>query len=187
MPGPPSRRQLPLGIWAVLALLHEGEAHGWALVRALAPGGEVGTVWAIRRALVYRTIEQAVAEGLVEHAGLEPGARGSPRALLRLTSTGRAAVGRWLDEPVASVRDLRSALLLKLLFAQRSGHDTSGLLTAQHEILADTVARLEAAPDADPGPQDSTIRAFRLETARAGVRFVEGELARRRAAQDARV
>lgn len=168
-----------LGGWAVLALLSEGDAHGWALVRALAPEGEVGRVWSIRRALVYRTLEQLLDSGLVEPAGSEPGTRGSPRTVLRASAAGRSAVRGWLGEAVPHVRDLRSALLLKLLFAQRAGVDRLPLLEAQREILADTVRALEA-PAAGEEEPAATVRMFRLETARGGLRFVEGELTRAR-------
>jgi len=173
----PPQQQPSLGGWAVLALLHEGDTHGWALVRALAPEGEIGRVWSIRRALVYRTVELLIEAGLAQRAGVEQGTRGSPRTLLRLTPAGRRAVERWLGEPVGHVRDLRSALLLKLLFAQRAGLDRESLLQAQRAILAETVAALEAQIAADSA-SEVTVGAFRLETARAGVRFVEGELAR---------
>jgi len=173
----PIQQQLPLGAWAVLALLCEGETHGWALVRALAVEGEIGRVWSIRRALVYRTVEQVIETGLAERAGSEPGRRGSPRTRLRATAAGRHAVQQWLVEPVDHVRDLRSALLLKLLFTERAGLDRGPLLRAQHAILTETVAALEAQIAADSAAE-VTVRAFRLETARAGVRFVEGELAR---------
>ncbi len=49
--------QLATGEWAVLALVAEGPTHGFAVARALAPGGEVGRVWAMRRPLVYRTLD----------------------------------------------------------------------------------------------------------------------------------
>src|ERR1700690_512072 len=111
---------LPLGAWAIVALLCEEDAHGWLLVRALAPGGEIGRVWSIRRAVVYRTIDQVVDAGLAERAGVEPGSGGSRRTLLRPTRSGRQAVTRWLAKPVDHVRDLRSKLLLKLLFIERS-------------------------------------------------------------------
>jgi len=166
-----------LGTWAVLALLSEGDTHGWMLVRALAPDGDIGRVWSIRRALVYRTIDLAVEAGFAERTGVEPGARGSPRTLLRLMPAGRSAVERWLNEPVAHVRDLRSGLLLKLLFAQRSGLDRVPLLVAQREVLVDTADALET-QFAGEQPSGVTLRAFRLETARAGLRFIEGELAR---------
>lgn len=166
-----------LGAWAVLALLCEGDTHGWALVRAMTPEGEVGRLWSIRRALVYRTVEVVVEAGLAERAGVEPGMRGSPRTLLHVTAAGREAVDRWLHEPVSHVRELRSALLLKLLFMQRSGLDPAPLLRAQRVVLADAIGALEAQTNGD-SPADITVRAFRLETARAGIRFVDGELAR---------
>jgi DNA-binding PadR family transcriptional regulator len=134
-------------------------------------------VWSIRRALVYRTVELIAEAGLVERAGVEPGMRGSPRTLLRLTATGRAAVDRWLQEPVEHVRELRSALLLKLLFLQRAGLDREPLLRGQRAILAEAIAALEVQAAMD-SPADITVRSFRLETARAGMRFVDGELAR---------
>ena len=158
-------------------MLCEGDTHGWALVRAMTPEGDIGRVWSIRRALVYRTVELVVEAGLAERAGVEPGMRGSPRTLLRVTPAGRQAVDRWLHEPVDHVRDLRSALLLKLLFLQRCGLNRAPLLRAQRAILAEAVGALEA-QTADDSSADITVRAFRLETARAGMRFVDGELAR---------
>jgi DNA-binding PadR family transcriptional regulator len=172
-----SSQELSLGGWAVLALLCERDTHGWALVRAMEPQGEIGRVWSTRRALVYRTVDLVVAAGLVERAGVEQGARGSTRTLLHATPAGRRAVTRWLAEPVVHVRDLRSALLLKLLFAQRSGLDRAPLLRAQREILAELVDVLEA-PLTDDASPEASVHAFRLETARAGLRFVDGELAR---------
>ncbi len=170
-------QQPSLGAWAVLGLLCERDTHGWMLVGAMAPQGEIGRVWSIRRALVYRTVGLVIDAGLVERAGVEQGARGSPRTLLRVTTTGRRAVERWLAEPVVHVRDLRSALLLKLLFAQRSGLDRAPLLEAQRSILIETIEGLESQPVGEE-PSEVTLRAFRLETARAGQRFVDGELAR---------
>jgi hypothetical protein len=94
-----------------------------------------------------------------------------------VTSAGRRSIARWLTEPVPHVRDLRSALLLKLLFAQRAGLDRLPLLEAQRAILAETVLALEAAPVGEEEAAQ-TVRLFRLETARAGLRFVEAERAR---------
>src|ERR1700689_3136757 len=130
-------QQPSLGAWAVLALLCEGDTHGWALVRAMPPDGDIGRVWSIRRALVYRTVEMVVAAGLAERAGVEPGMRGSPRTLLSVSPAGRRAAGGGLGEPVEHVRALRSALLLKLLFLRRSERDREPLLRAQRAILAE--------------------------------------------------
>jgi DNA-binding PadR family transcriptional regulator len=165
-----------LGSWAVLGLLCEADTHGWTLVRALAPQGEIGRVWSIPRAIVYRTIGLLIDAGLVERAGVEQGARGSTRTLLRVTPSGRHDFERWLAEPVAHVRDLRSELLLKLLFARRSGRDRAPVLQAQRAILAETVKGLESRPVGEE-PSEVTLRTFRLETARAGQRFVDQELA----------
>ena len=170
-----AEQPLSLDAWAVLALLCEEDRHGWALVRALAPDGEVGRVWSVRRAVVYRTVELLLDMELVQRAGVEPGSRGSPRTLLRPGPQARSALARWLTEPVPHVRDLRSALLLKLLFSQRAGRSNRRLLQAQRKLLTRTVAALETTGDAD-GAFEPTMRAFRLETARAGLRFVEGEL-----------
>jgi DNA-binding PadR family transcriptional regulator len=172
---PPQR--IPTGSWAVLALLSERDTHGWTLVRAMEPNGEIGRVWAMKRALVYRTVGLHVATGLVERVGPEPASRGPARTLLRATPAGRADVARWLSEPDRHVRDLRSSLLLKLLFARRSQLDTGPLLDAQHAILLDTVAALSDRVSHETGPDLTTV-SFRLETARAGLRFVEGERAR---------
>ena len=160
----------------MLALLCEEDRHGWALVRALAPDGEVGRVWSVRRAVVYRTIELLIEAGLAERAGVAPGSRGSPRTVLRATPDARRAVAAWIAEPAPHVRELRSALLLKLLFSQRAGRSPRAMLSAQRALLAETVGVLETAGDASD-PFEPTLRAFRLETARAGLRFVEGELA----------
>jgi DNA-binding PadR family transcriptional regulator len=169
--------QIAIGAWAVLALLGERDTHGWTLVRALEPGGEIGRVWSIKRALVYRTIDQVIDAGLVERAGAEPGDRGSSRTLLRATRSGRKAIDRWLSEPVAHVRDLRSELLLKLLFAERSGRDRAPLLRAQQATLTELLQTLDAQLPSVASPE-TTVQAFRLEAARAGLRFVDGELAR---------
>jgi DNA-binding PadR family transcriptional regulator len=170
-------QQSSLGAWAVLGLLCESDTHGWTLVRALAPQGEIGRVWSVPRAIVYRTIGLVIDAGLVERGGVEQGARGSTRTLLRVTPTGRHDFGWWLTEPVAHVRDLRSELLLKLLFAQRSGRDRAPVLQAQRAILTETIKGLESRPVGEE-PSEVTLRSFRLETARAGQRFVDQELAR---------
>ena len=54
MPG--QRNDLTAAEWAVLALVAEAPTHGFAIARAMAPGGEVGRIWSLRRPLVYRGI-----------------------------------------------------------------------------------------------------------------------------------
>lgn len=167
---------LSLAEWAVLALLREGDAHGWLLVRALAPDGEIGSVWTVRRALVYRSIDVLEGEGLIAATRSEASPRGPERSIYAPTRRGRAAVRRWLEEPVLHVRDLRSALLLKLVLGRRAGVDQRRMLEEQHRVLGEIEASL-AAKRAEADGAEELLLGFRLETTRAAARFVEGQIA----------
>ena len=57
---PRGRDELTAGEWAALALLTEEATHGFALARTMAPDGEVGRVWSLRRPLVYRALETLI-------------------------------------------------------------------------------------------------------------------------------
>jgi PadR family transcriptional regulator AphA len=166
---------LSLAEWAVLALLCEGDAHGWLLVRALAADGEIGSVWTVRRALVYRSIDALEGRGLIAAAGSEPSARGPERTIYSAARSGRAAVRAWLEEPVEHVRDLRSALLLKLVLGRRAGVDQRRMLERQRDVLGEIEESL-AAKDALAAGTERLLLRFRLETTRAAARFVESEL-----------
>lgn len=165
-------RELLPGEWAIVALLCEGDAHGWALVRALAPGGEVGQVWSVKRALVYRGIDALSARKLIEPVGTAEGLRGRSRTVLRATAAGRRSVAHWLVEPVVHVREARSLLLLKLLFHTRSGLDPRPLLRKQARVLAGIEAALETQVASASSP-DAMMASFRLEMTRAVSRFIE--------------
>jgi DNA-binding PadR family transcriptional regulator len=160
----------------VLALLCERSAHGWALANQLGRSGELGPVWSLGRPLVYRSLEILQQRGLIEAAGHEPGDRGPNRIIFRATAAGRAALFQWLDEPVEHVRDVRSLLLLKLVFAERAGIDPEAMLLAQHESIVTAIHSLEAKMRASGGSERVLLR-FRLESTRAVLRFVEGMLA----------
>lgn len=162
--------QLATGEWAVLALVVEASTHGFAVARALAPGAEVGRVWAMRRPLVYRTLDVLAERELVRAAGTEPSESGPPRTVLRATDAGVERVRAWLAEPVQHVRDARSELMLKLLFLDRAGCDATPLLTAQHDRFATLVRELEATEEEGFA---RTLTQWRLENTRAAVRFVE--------------
>jgi PadR family transcriptional regulator AphA len=171
-----SDRDLAPGEWAVLALLCERPAHGWALARQLAAGGELGSIWSLTRPLVYRSLEILEERGLVVPAGHEPGARGPNRTIFRATPTGHAAVSEWVYDPVEHVREGRSLLLLKLVFAQRACLDPRPLLTAQREALAGSIESLERRVRQSVGVETILLR-FRLESTRGVERFVDGMLA----------
>jgi len=170
-----AERKLAPGEWAVLALLSEQPAHGWAVASQLDQSGELGLVWSLGRPLVYRSIDILTERELIEPAGQEPGLRGPSRTIFRPTPAGIEALGHWLAEPVEHVRDVRSLLLLKLIFAERAGVDPRAMLTAQHDAIAAAIMSLEARMQASAGSETILLR-FRLESTRAVLRFVEGEL-----------
>src|SRR5437868_14717263 len=138
-----AERSLAPGEWAVLALLSERPSHGWAVASQLGPSGELGSVWSLGRPLVYRSIDILAERGLIEPAGHEPGLRGPNRTIYRTTCAGATALVQWLEEPVEHVREVRSLLLLKLIFAEQTGIDPSSMLEAQHARIAAAVAVLE--------------------------------------------
>ena len=142
------RRERPLAEWMVLGLLAEQPAHGFALARLLAPGGEVGRVWAASRPLTYRAIEQLAAEGLIVPARREPG-KGPQRTVHEVTEAGTAALAVWLRTPVPRFRDVRAILLAKLLLLERAGRSPRRLLTAQRRAFIPLLAEVRAVPVTD--------------------------------------
>jgi DNA-binding PadR family transcriptional regulator len=170
-----SDRNLAPGEWAVLALLCERPAHGWALARQLQENGELGSIWSLTRPLVYRSLEILEARGLIVPAGSEPGARGPNRTIFRATQEGHLAVSHWLHEPVEHVREGRSLLLLKLVFAQRACVDPRPMLHAQQEAIVEAIASLEQRVGESAGT-DAILLRFRLESSRAVERFIDGVL-----------
>ncbi len=106
----------------------------------LRPGGELGRVWSLSRALTYRSLDQLADRGLVRAVGEEPGIAGGNRTVLAATRTGRAELRRWLAAPGRALRDLRSELLLKLVIADRCGIDVTPMLQRQRAIVAELAA-----------------------------------------------
>jgi DNA-binding PadR family transcriptional regulator len=165
-------QQLTMGEWAVLALVDEGPTHGFAVARAMASGGEVGRVWAMRRPLVYRTLEILGERELTRTAGIEASTTGPPRTLVEVTAEGAERVAAWLREPVRQLRDARSALMLKLLFLDRRGGDPAPLLAAQRERLLELDGELRAEL-AEAEGFARTLALWRVESTTAAIRFVD--------------
>lgn len=163
------------GDWAVLGVVAERPTHGYAVARELSPDGELGAIWALSRPLVYRAIQKLRDGGLIEPVGTQSGG-GPRRELLGCTAAGRAAVERWLAEPIDHPRDARTLLMLKLAFLHRAGRDPAGLLRAQQERFEPVIAALgERARESVAF--ERTIARFRYETARGIARFIEAALA----------
>jgi DNA-binding PadR family transcriptional regulator len=165
-------RSLAAGEWAVLAVVSEGPTHGFAVAKALGRDGEIGRVWSLSRPLVYRALDHLVDAGLAEKGAAEPSERGPHRTSVRATPVGRRMVRRWLTEPVEHVRDVRSLMMLKLLFIERSGFDPNPLLKAERNLLVPVAAALEQREQAVSG-FERTLLQWRLESTRAVLRFLD--------------
>jgi len=169
---PRVQEHLAAGDWAVLAIVAEGPTHGFAVAKTLAPAGEIGRVWSLSRPLVYRSLDQLVDIGLVAKGAAKPSARGPHRTTVETTARGNRMVRGWLNEPVDHVRDVRSLLMLKLLFITRSQLDPRPLLDAQKEQMLPVAAALEARALSAEG-FERTLAQWRLESTRALLRFLD--------------
>lgn len=156
------RETLSLNEWAVLACLVERARHGYDIAAELAPGAEMGAVWRVSRPLVYRALDRLAALGLAEGQGPEAGGGGPPRRVHAATAAGRDRLVDWLATPVPHLRDVRSALLLKLVAARRLGVDPTPLVGAQRAEFAAALAALATAP-----PRDDPVALWRHHSAAA--------------------
>lgn len=145
MPAP----TLSLTEYAVLAVLAERPAHGFAIARNFDSGGDLGKVMTVRRSLVYRALDRLVTAGLARPAKSEPGDSGPQRVVLEITPAGRRRIDRWRQQPVAHVREMRIEFQLKLALLQRSGESPLRLIRAQQEALRPTLTALEDPPVED--------------------------------------
>jgi PadR family transcriptional regulator AphA len=166
------RPTLSLNEWAVLGLLAERPRHGYDIAVELGPDAAVGQVWRVARRFVYRALERLAALGLAVPERDEPGASGPPRTVYAATPAGREALTDWLVTPVDHLRDVRSALLLKLVLAGRLGVDAAPLVTAQQARFAAALAALAGRP-----PAGDAVGLWRHHSAAAVAAFLD-DLAR---------
>jgi DNA-binding PadR family transcriptional regulator len=147
---PPETPQLSLTEYAVLGVLAESPAHGFAISKALVADGQVGRVLTVRRPLTYRALDRLVEAGLAEPDHSEPGEAGPERIIHRITPTGRRHLKRWLTKPVQHIRDMRIEFQLKLTLLNRAGKSPLALVLAQREVLQPTLAALDSTSEVQP-------------------------------------
>jgi DNA-binding PadR family transcriptional regulator len=157
--------------WLVLAVLSQQPMHGFAVARLTAHDGELGRIWQVPKAVIYRAIGRLLDAGLVTPEGTQPGL-GPQRTVYTATPGGRAASRRWLHTPVEHVRDIRSQLLLKLALLDRAGDDPADLLSRQREVL-EPIAEAIDARRAESGGFEATLLAWRRSTAKAALDFID--------------
>jgi DNA-binding PadR family transcriptional regulator len=163
--------EMSLAEWLVLTLLSQQPAHGFAVAQLTAPGGNLGRVWQVPKAVVYRAIGRLLDAELISAEGTEPG-QGPQRTVYTATADGREAAARWLHAPVEHIRQIRSELLLKLALLDRAGEDPAPLLRAQHTALEPLVAAIEARRVHSSG-FDATLLAWRRANATAALDFLD--------------
>lgn len=164
-----------IGEWACLGILYEHPAHGWAVAGRLRPDGDIGRIWHLSRPLTYRALDHLAIRGWIRPVGEEPGNAGPNRTILAATRAGRARLRSWLRTPVPHVRDLRSELLLKLVFADLHGIDVADMLDRQRAIVdrhADALTEALADTLTPTGGHD-VVTLWRAETTLAAQRFLE--------------
>jgi DNA-binding PadR family transcriptional regulator len=162
---------LSLPEWLVLAILSQQPQHGFAVAQLTAADGELGRVWQIPKAVIYRAIGRLLDADLIMPEGTEPGL-GPQRTVYTATPAGRGAAQRWLQTPVAHVRDIRSHLLLKLALLDRAGEDPADLLRGQREVLEPIACAIEERR-AEVSGFDVTLLAWRRATAMAALEFLD--------------
>jgi DNA-binding PadR family transcriptional regulator len=165
------RPSMSLPEWLVLAILSQQPMHGFAVAQLTAQDGELGRVWQIPKAVIYRAIGRLLDAGLVTPEGTQPGL-GPQRTVYTATPAGREAAQRWLHTPVEHVRDMRSHLLLKLALLDRAGDDPADLLRRQRAVLEPIATAIEARR-AECGGFDATLLAWRRATAAAALDFLD--------------
>jgi len=100
---------------AILGLLHQRPRHGYDLRAAFEAMIGGSTVWDLKPAQVYTTLQRLERDGLVEPR--EPERIGGPdRVVYRLTAPGRAVLGEWLSNGVHGDH-VRDHFFVKLMVA----------------------------------------------------------------------
>jgi PadR family transcriptional regulator AphA len=163
--------EMSLPEWLVLALLARRPAHGFAVAQLTATDGDLGRVWQVPKAVVYRAIGRLAEAELISAEGTEPG-QGPQRTVYTATAAGRHAAARWLRSPVGHVRQIRSELLLKLALLDRAGEDPAPLLRAQRTALEPLVAAMEERQAHSDG-FNATLLAWRRANLAAALDFLD--------------
>src|SRR3954454_23190306 len=99
--------KLPLTVeLALLGFLYRQPMHGYQLHQELNEARDLGLVWHLKEAQLYRLLGRLEEEGYItsvnEAQGLRP-----PRKMLHLTPEGEAAFLAWTRAPVRRGRELR--------------------------------------------------------------------------------
>jgi DNA-binding PadR family transcriptional regulator len=103
--------------YALLALLGEGEAHGYQLVKRFT--AQLGPFWHPNIGQIYQLLRDLERQGLVVRHDEPRGTRA--RRLFRLTPRGERALSTWLARRPGWPPPLREEIFIRFLAARRHG------------------------------------------------------------------
>ena len=103
--------------YALLALLGDGEAHGYQLLKLF--NQRIGPFWHPNIGQIYQLLHELERRGLVTRRDQEAGPR--LRRIFRLTRRGERALRTWLTRRPAWPAPLRDEIFIRLLAAERDG------------------------------------------------------------------
>jgi PadR family transcriptional regulator AphA len=116
--------------YALLALLAEGEAHGYQLLKLFEK--RIGAFWHPNIGQVYQLLHELERRALVQRRDQRIGTR--LRRLFRLTARGERALKTWLARRPAWPPPLRDEIFIRLLAAERAGTSATLAQLDRHEV-----------------------------------------------------
>ncbi|HXJ36979.1 MAG TPA: helix-turn-helix transcriptional regulator [Candidatus Eisenbacteria bacterium] len=145
--------------YALLALLADGEAHGYELRKRFM--SRVGPFWHPNVGQVYQVLHQLERRGHVRHRDDATGAR--LRRLFRLTLKGERALRTWLARRPSWPPPLRDEIIVRVLATER--HGTSALVVQLERQEAEYRRYLTLVQSDANGSQHSLTRRVAHEAA----------------------
>ena len=126
---------------AVLALLADGESHGYEIKTSFE--GAVGPQWGeLNIGHVYQLLDRCVRARLVTRRHVTQATR-PDKTVYRLTAAGERELERWLEAPFVRQSGYRDDFFLKLLAASRLGSERlARVLAVQREAYLGDLASL---------------------------------------------
>jgi DNA-binding PadR family transcriptional regulator len=127
------------------------------------------------RARVYGALDYLKRRALVRPTATVPSDVGPQRTILEISESGAVALDEWLVTPVERVRDVRSLLMLKLLFLMGRGQDAAPLLIGERQVFRAQADRLTATAESATG-SDRALLLWRLHSTKAVIEFTDAML-----------
>ena len=144
--------------YALMALLGEGEAHGYALRKRFTE--RVGPFWHPNIGQVYQVLHELERRGHVSRRDVANGAR--LRRVFRLTLRGERALRTWLGRRPAYPPPLRDEIIVRMLAVERHG---AAAVLSQLERQESEYQRYLALLQADAPPAGAVTRRLARDAA----------------------